>query len=174
MKPNLVKCVCLLLTACLAGCASQRIVAPIASRIDSTAIHVLYSIKYRPLLVEFNTPDIRETRVTRDTTSTLENDYAESTATVSNGVLTHSLNTKPHTETKEVQVPHERTDSTIYVYQEVVKIKEVATPLTWWQETQIKGFWAMISLLGVIVLLKVIRAKFGGVLGLISNLFKGI
>lgn len=174
MKPNLVKCVCLLLTACLAGCAGQRIVAPIASRSDSTAIHVRHSILYHPILAEFNIPDIRETRYTRDTTSYLENDYAESTATVSGGVLTHSLNTKPHTESVEVNVPHERTDTTIYIYQDVVKIKEVEKPLSWWQETQIRGFWAMLSVFGIIVLIKLLRAKFGGFASILANLFKGI
>lgn len=174
MNTFLVKCVCLLLTACLVGCAGQRIVAPIANRSDSTAIIVRHSILYHPILAEFNIPDIRETRSVRDTTSTLENDYAESTATVSGGVLTHSLNTKPHTETVEVDVPVERTDSTIYGYQEVEKIKEVEKPLSWWQETQIRGFWAMLSVFGVIILIKLIRAKFGGFASVLANLFKGI
>ena len=157
----------------LAGCCHPKQASqPIASRSDSTAIVVRHSILYHPILAEFSIPDIRETRYTRDTTSCLENDYAESTATVSGGVLTHSLNTKPHTESVEVNVPHERTDSTIYVYQEVVKIKEVEKPLSWWQETQIRGFWAMLSLFGVIILIKLIRAKFGGFTSILANLFK--
>lgn len=161
--------------AMLAGCCHPKQASqPIASRSDSTAIVVRHSIQYHPILAEFNIPDIRETRYTRDTTSTLENDYAESTATVSGGVLTHSLNTKPHTESVEVNVPHERTDTTIYIYQDVVKIKEVEKPLSWWQETQIRGFWAMLSVFGVIILIKLIRAKFGGFASILANLFKGI
>jgi hypothetical protein len=148
------------LVACLTGCAARRIVeTPIAAARDSTAIHVRYSLQYRPILVELHIPDIRETRSVRDTTSTLENDYAESTATVSGGVLTHSLNTKPHTESVEVNVPHERTDTTIYIYQDVVKIKEVEKPLSWWQETQIRAFWAMLLVFCVIILCRLLRSK---------------
>lgn len=158
---NKVKCMCVMfLVACLTGCAARRIVeAPIAHRSDSTAIHVRYSLEYRPILVDFEIPDIRETRSVRDTTNYLENDYAESTATVSGGVLTHSLNTKPHTESVEVNVPHERTDTTIYIYQDVVKIKEVEKSLPWWQETQIRAFWAMFFVFCIIILWKLLRSK---------------
>ena len=166
---NKVKCVCaMFFAACLSGCAARRIVeTPIAHRSDSTAIHVRYSLQYRPILVELHIPDIRETRSVRDTTSTLENDYAESTATVSGGVLTHSLNTKPHTESVEVNVPHERTDTTIYIYQDVVKIKEVEKSLSWWQETQIRAFWAMFFVFCIIILWKLLRSK-------ISAFFKSL
>ena len=146
--------------ACLTGCAARRIVeAPISHRSDSTAIHVRYSLEYRPILVELHIPDIRETRSVRDTTSTLENDYAESTATVSGGVLTHSLNTKPHTESVEVNVPHERTDSVIYIYQDVVKIKEVEKPLSWWQNTQIIVGRVMIIALIILFLWRLLKCR---------------
>lgn len=167
---NKVKCVCaMFFVACLlSGCAARRIVeTPIAHRSDSTAIHVRYSLEYRPILVDFEIPDIRETRSVRDTTNYLENDYAESTATVSGGVLIHSLNTKPHTESVEVNVPHERTDSIIYIYQDVVKIKEVEKPLSWWQETQIRAFWAMFFVFCIITLWKLLRSK-------ISAFFKSL
>ncbi|MBR5492381.1 MAG: hypothetical protein IKV77_04525 [Alistipes sp.] len=158
---NKVKCVCaMFFVACLTGCAARRIVeAPIAHRSDSTAIHVRYSLEYRPILVELHIPDIRETRSVRDTTSTLENDYAESTATVSGGVLTHSLNTKPHTESVEVNVPHERTDSVIYIYQDVVKIKEVEKPLSWWQNTQIIVGRVMIIALIILFLWRLLKCR---------------
>lgn len=164
---NKVNCACVMfLAVLLSSCAARRIVeVPIASTHDSTAIYLKYSIQYRPILAELNIPDIRETRSVRDTTSTLENDYAESTATVSGGVLTHSLNTKPHTHSVEVNVPHERTDSTIYVYQDVVKIKEVEKPLSWWQEAQIKSFWAMFSIFCIFIIWRLLRSK-------ISTFFK--
>lgn len=45
-------------------------------------------------------------RVTNDTTSTLSNQYATSTATVSDGVLTHTLDTKPDAEVEvEASIP---------------------------------------------------------------------
>lgn len=158
---NIAKCVyAMVLVVLLTGCAASRHGrAPIASKRDSVAILVQRSLVYHPILAELDIPDIRETVATRDTTSRLENDYAESTATISNGVLTHSLNTKPHTESVEVNVPHERTDSTIYIYQDVVKIKEVEKPLSWWQETQIRAFWAMLSIFAITILWKLLRSK---------------
>ncbi len=45
-------------------------------------------------------------RVTNDTTSTLSNQYVTSTATVSDGVLTHTLDTKPDAEVEvEASIP---------------------------------------------------------------------
>lgn len=140
------------------GCCHQRYV-PIEAKRDSTAIHVRYSIEYRPLLVDFKMPDIQETRTTNDTTSFLENDFSESTASVSGGILTHSLNTKPRKMQVEANVPYERRDSTIYIYQDVVKIKEVEKPLTWWQETQIKGFWLMLIAIALFILWRRLKSR---------------
>lgn len=175
---NKVKCVYVMLLAacslgCLPGCAAKRIEPAQITR-DSVAVVVRHSIVWHKVLARFDIPDIREKRVTRDTTSRLENDYAESTAAVSDGVLTHTLNTKPQSKEVDVDVPSERVDTTIYKYQFIKTIKEVAAPLTWWQETQIKGFWAMVSILAVFILWKFFRSKFGGFLSSIANLFKGI
>ena len=155
------------------NCAAKRIEPAHITR-DSVAVVVRHSIVWHKVAARLDIPDIREKRVTRDTTSRLENDYAESTATVSDGILTHTLNTKPQTKEVDVDVPSERVDTTIYKYQFIKTIKEVATPLTWWQKTQIKGFWAMVSVFCIIILWRVFRSKFGGLLSGIANLFKGI
>ena len=42
---------------------------------------------------------------------------------------------------------------------EVEQIKEVAKPLTWWQQTQIRGFWVLLVLLAVAAAALVIRMK---------------
>lgn len=145
---------------CLPGCAAKRIEPAQVTR-DSVAVVVRHSIVWHKVAVRLDIPDIREKRVTRDTTSRLENDYAESTATVSDGVLTHTLNTKPQTKEVDVDVSSERVDTTIYKYQFIKTIKEVAAPLTWWQETQIKGFWAMFFVFCIIILWRVFRSKLG-------------
>ena len=171
---TLSKCVYAMLLSAwlLTSCAAGRIKAPQITMRDSVAVVVRHSLVWHKVVARLDIPDIREKRVTRDTTSRLENDYAESTATVSDGVLTHTLNTKPQTKEVDVDVPSERVDTTIYKYQYIKTIKEVAAPLTWWQQTQIKGFWAMLSILAVIILWRLFRSKFGGLLGSILNLFK--
>ena len=144
----------------LSGCCHQR-PAPIEAKRDSTAIHIQYRLEWRKSLVDFTIPDIRSEVTTQDTTSFLENDFSESTASVSGGILTHSLNTKPRKMQVEADVPYERKDSTIYIYQDVVKIKEVEKPLTWWQETQIKGFWLMLIAIALFILWRKLKSKIG-------------
>lgn len=95
-------------------------------------------IEYRERLVEvpvyIKVPEIREVNMTRDSTSHLENDWAESTASVQDGILTHTLATKP----REVEAPatiivrdtvivKEKSD----VVKEYVEV-EVEKPLSGW------------------------------------------
>lgn len=166
--------VCMMMTlgACLSGCATKRIKAPQIIMRDSVALKVQYWLEHRDVIVDLNIPDIRDKNITRDTTSHLENDYAESEATISNGVLTHTLNTKSQTKKVETNILVEHRDTTIYKYQYIKTLNEVAMPLSWWQQTQINGFRAMLIILTVILLWKLFSSKLGGLLGSILNLFK--
>lgn len=168
-----VKCVyAMILAVLLSGCAARRIVGTTSQ--DSVRVEVVERVEYITDTIEVAIPYEREA-VMRDTSSHLANAYAMSDAAIlPDGRLFHSLETIPQLRPFSFKKPILRRDSIVYrnFYRE--EVAEVERDLTWWQETQIKGFWAMISLLGVIVLLKLIRAKFGGVLGLVSNLFKGI
>lgn len=86
----------------------------------------------RDTIVELVTPPESVTNTTTDTTSVIATRYATSTATVSNGVLTHNL------------TQHARKDSvkskTIYIHVadsvpypvEVEKTKEVVPTWSWW------------------------------------------
>lgn len=69
--------------------------------------------------------------VTRDTSSHLENRWAKSDASVSDGLLTHSLESKPQV----VEVPYEVTvTDTLYITKESQTItKEVPRKLNRWQ-----------------------------------------
>ena len=78
--------------------------------------------------------------ITPDTTSTVQTSLAASTATVSGGVLTHSIENKQTTISQPTEVRVEVRDSIIYRDRQTTKIVEVERELTWWQETQIKGF----------------------------------
>ena len=154
--------------AVLVGCCPTKIAQ--TEQRDSVAVKVIYQKEIVKDTIPYYLPVEVETIKTLDTISYLENRWAYSEAVISEGMLTHSLGTKTEPQQIVVDKVIEYRDSIIYDHREVVKIKEVEKPLSWWQKTQIKGFWAMLSILGLFVLYRVIRSKFGSVL----NLFKGI
>ena len=83
-----------------------------------------------------------ETIVTRDTTSHLENDYAQSDAVVSGGFLHHSLESKPQI----IKVPFVvHVTDTLWRESEIKEtIKEVEKPLSWWGKLRMNGFWVLL------------------------------
>lgn len=102
-------------------------------------------------------------RHTTDSVSHLENDYAQSDARINpDGSLTHTLETKP----QKVAVPFERQDTeretvreASHTERETDTVTEyVEKPLTWYQQTQIYGFWACIILLAVTYRRKIFEA----------------
>lgn len=100
-------------------------------------------------------------RETRDSTSHLENDYAESDARInSDGSLYHDLKTKPQKKPLEFEKPVERKDSIVYRTKTVTetKVKEVPRELTWFQKTQIYGFWAFVIFLMMLYAKKRLKA----------------
>ncbi len=130
--------------------------------------NVLLSVDGKKQLVEAqaNTEELRKkldgaqksVRTTADSVSELENDYATSEARINpDGTLYHDLKTKPQEIPKEVETPMERNDSIVYKYKdrtvyETVEV-EVERELTWWQKTQMYGFWVALAVIvvGVIV-----------------------
>lgn len=97
--------------------------------------------------VYFEVPKIIEKTVTKDTVSHLENDYGQSDAVVSNGMLFHSLETKPQRIYVPYEIPiHDTTTVTKYI-EKSTEVVEVERNLTWWEQTQMKGFKVMIILL---------------------------
>ena len=95
-------------------------------------------------------PVIVERIQTQDTTSTLENTYAKSAATVTAGILHHSLETKPVKVPVEVETQIVYRDSLVYKDRIETQTVEVPRQLTWWQKTKMK--------LGVIFLILIIIA----------------
>lgn len=107
-------------------------------------------VEYRERLVR-DTAYVEITRevernTTRDTSSHLENSYAKSDAIVSDGLLFHSLETKPQKLAAPVDVP---VRDTIYVEtsSDVQKetILETRNELTKGQRRQIAGFWILLA-----------------------------
>lgn len=146
--------VCMGLVAQLCvSCAANRVVSQHIEQ-DSVSVEVRERIEYIRDTVEVAIPAISESVATRDTVSHLENPYASSRAVIAGGVLHHSLMTKPQIQRIPVRTPSLRRDSIVYrnFYRDITT--EVERELTWWQETQIKGFWAMILIFSIFLLIR--------------------
>lgn len=100
-------------------------------------------IEYRDRVVHdtatFEVPVEVEKIVTRDTVSHLENNWAKSDAVVSNGFLSHSLESKPQI----VKVPVEVhvTDTLWKESSTAAEYVDVPTELSGWQKLRIGAFW---------------------------------
>ena len=128
------------------ACGSVKQVTPTERVVTETRIETVYQTD--TVLLEI--PKIVEKVVTKDTVSVLENDYAKSQAVISDGLLAHSLETKPIQKPVEVQTKIVYRDSVIVKDNVIVQTVEVEKDLTGWQTFKMKtGGFA----LGIIVLL---------------------
>ena len=99
---------------------------------DSTKVEVRYETKTVHDTAYVELPVIVETVATLDTASVLENKYAKSEASVSDGVLHHSLQTKPVREPVKVERVEVVRDSLVYRDRVQTVTVEVEKKLTWW------------------------------------------
>lgn len=129
---------------------------------DSVRIEYRERIILVPDTVIVTIPAQTAERTTLDSISHLENDFAESDARInSDGSLFHSLNSKP----QEMEVPTHKEvaqrDSIIYrdrwLQKTIKKTVTVEKELSWWQKTQIYGFWIVLLLVGVFHRKKIIN-----------------
>ena len=135
-----------LFSALCVACATARQAAPSEKIITETRIETVFQTD----TVFLEVPKIVEKIVTADTVSFLENDYAKSQAVISDGLLTHSLETKPVQKPVEVQTKIVYRDSVIVKDNVIIQTVEVEKELTGWQTFKMKtGGFA----LGIIVLL---------------------
>ena len=133
------------------GC-SPRITPPAEIR-DSVRVEIRERTVHDTAYVDV--PLIKEVNVTRDTSSHLENEYAMSDASISNGTLRHSLETRPHKIAAPVTlIVHDTL--TVEKKAETI-IKEVNT-LTKWQGFQIILGRILGGLFLLIILMLVARA----------------
>lgn len=113
------------------GCSPR--VYPAAEVRDSTQVIIRERLVHDTAFVEI--PMIKEVNVTRDSSSHLENQYASSDASIVDGLLYHSLQTKPQKLAAPVDVP---VSDTVYVHEKAQTItKEVPAQFTKWQSFQI-------------------------------------
>ena len=134
----------ILLSAVCVACATSRQAAPSEKILVETRIETVYKTD----TVYLEVPKIVEKIVTADTVSVLENEYAKSEASVSEGLLAHSLETKPVKQPVEVQTQVVYRDSMIVKDNVIVQTVEVEKPLTGWQSFKMAmGGW----MLGIII-----------------------
>lgn len=84
-------------------------------------------------------PHIIEKNVTLDTMSHLENKYAKSDAMVSDGLLSHTLESIPQVIKVPVEIAvHDTLKITTVEKGEIVQVEK---PLSFWQRLKIGAFW---------------------------------
>ena len=136
----------LLLTA--SACSTVRTL-PVQ---DSTRVEVRYETKTVHDTAYVELPVIVETVATLDTASVLENKYAKSAASVSGGVLAHSLETKPVREPVAVEKQIVYRDSLVYRDRVQTVTVEVEKKLTAWQTIQMRlGLVAILIIMIVVI-----------------------
>ena len=119
---------------------------------DSTKVEVRYETKTVHDTAYVELPVIVETVATLDTASVLENKYAKSAASVSGGVLTHSLETKPAREPVAVEKQIVYRDSLVYRDRVQTVTVEVEKKLTAWQTIQMRlGLVAILIIMIVVI-----------------------
>ena len=135
-------------SALCVACSVARQAAP--SENLSTRVEVVTVFEKDTVLVEI--PQIVEKVQTMDTISFLENEFAKSSAEVSDGILSHSLETKPVQKPVEIQKEIVYRDSVVFRDRTVVETVEVEKPLSGWQQFKIKtGGYAIGMIIGMIV-----------------------
>ena len=135
----------LLLLALTASACSPRLYPTTTTQTKDSV-----RVEYRERLVRdtayIEVPRESERIITRDTTSHLENSYAASDASIQDGMLHHSLETKPQKLAAPVYV---QVRDTIYVQtsSDIQKetIIEIRNELTKNQRRQIAGFWILLA-----------------------------
>ena len=142
----------LLLLLAASACSTVR---QLPSVTDSTKVEVRVVEKIVRDTAYVELPVIVEKVATLDTSSVLENKYAKSEASVSGGVLTHSLATKPVREPVAVEYKEVVRDSIVYRDRIETQTVEVERKLTWWQTLKMKagGLFLLIALIGIIYII---------------------
>lgn len=137
----------IILLAVVSCCPTRQLTT---STQDSVRVETV--VRYERVLdtvfIEIPVEVVRQT--VRDTTSHLETSYAVSDARITtDGALFHSLENKP----QKKPIPTEKEviyrDSIFYRDKIVKKSVPVERELTWWQQTQMKGFWIVLAILVV-------------------------
>ena len=159
MKRNIIYSIIafLLLTSC--GVGKQLPVQ--TEQKDSVRVEVRKETKYIRDTVWMKIPAQSAENTTRDTSSHLETDYAESDARINpDGTLYHSLRNKEQEKPIPVMVPLIQKDILMSRYRDRLVYRRVEVPreLTGWQKWQMRSFWILLSAVAIFVLRKPLLA----------------
>ena len=135
----------LLVSLAASSCGAARHVSPTVTDSTRVEVHTVTETVHDTAYIEL--PVIVERIITRDTTSTLENDYARSEASVQNGFLHHSLETKPVKHPVQIETKIVYKDSLIYRDRVETKTVEVERQLTKWQSFKMRTGGATLTLM---------------------------
>ena len=130
------------------ACSSLRQVTPTEKIVTETKIETVFQTD----TVYLEVPKIVEKVVTKDTVSVLENEFAKSAASVSDGLLAHSLETKPVQKPVEVQTKTVYRDSVIFKDVVVYETVEVEKELSRWQTFKMKTGGITLTILSLLAL----------------------
>ena len=135
----------------LTGCRTQRYMPVTQQLHDSIRTEVRTEMVYVKDTAYIEIPrQMAEATLPDTMKSSLENDYATSDAWVTpDGMLHHTLETKPQDMPYEYDKKVERQDSTTHKSgtETIVETKYVEKKLTWWQQAEIYGFRVLATLL---------------------------
>lgn len=135
--------------AMFAGCCPCRHLT--TSTRDSVRVETVIRTERVPDTVFVEVPVEATRQTVRDTTSHLETSFAVSDARIlADGSLFHSLENKAQKRPVSIEKELVYRDSVVYRDRTDTKIVEVARPLTWWQQTQIRGFWIFLAILIIV------------------------
>ena len=142
------------------ACSVTRQVTPR----EQTTVEVRTNTVYVPDTVYVQLPAVSQSVETLDTISVLENKYAKSVASVSSGVIAHSLEVKPVKEPVAIQKEIVYRDSVVLQQVDVDHYIEVPAELSAWQKFKIKlggyAFALIIILIVVAILYVMFHSKF--------------
>ena len=154
MKRNIIYSIIAFL---LCSCGTGKHLPVQTEQRDSVRIEVRKETKYIKDTVFLTVPAQSAENTTRDTSSHLETDYAESDARINpDGTLYHSLRNKEQEKPIPVMVPLIQKDSLMSRYRDRLVYRRVEVPreLTGWQNWQMRSFWILLSAVAIYVFRK--------------------
>ena len=138
----------IILSALCVACSSLKQVTPSEKIQTETRIETVLQTD----TVFLEVPKIVEKIITKDTVSVLENDFARSEAEVSDGLLSHSLETKPVKQPVEVQTKIVYRDSVVFKDVVITETVEVEKELTGWQSFKMRTGGITLTILSLMAL----------------------
>ena len=123
-------------TLILSSCGVAKQATP--QQTDSTRVEVRTITQTIHDTAYIELPVFVERNVTKDTTSTLENPYAKSEASITDGLLSHSLQTKPTRQPVKIEKEIVYRDSIVFRDRTETVTVEVEKKLSKWQSFKMK------------------------------------